>query len=112
MEHHGCVGERFGWRRAPATSSSTLLRRVRLRLGLGRCLPARRPRYYPKLVIASPYTPATGLRILTGDSPRRAELAAALIQGSVQLAERLGVSGLHWLFTDDDETEMLRCRRA
>lgn len=123
MEHQGCVGERFGW----------LPRHLLLRDEAGAAVAAAPcylkfnsygefvfdwawadayqragARYYPKLVVASPYTPATGLRILTGDSPRRAELAAALIQGSVQLAERLGVSGLHWLFTDETETGWLQ----
>jgi len=123
MEHHGCVGERFGW----------LPRHLALRderdqlLAVAPCYlkfnsygefvfdwawadayqRAGRP-YYPKLVIAAPYTPATGSRVLTGASPRRAELAAALIQGSVQVAERLGVSGLHWLFTSEDETAWMR----
>ena len=123
MERHGCVGERFGW----------LPRHLALRDDDGRLLAAapcylkfnsygefvfdwswadayqRMGRaYYPKLVVASPYTPATGSRVLTGDDPRRAELAAALIRGSVQVAERLGVSGLHWLFTAEDETRWLR----
>jgi len=123
MERNGCVGERFGW----------LPRHLALRDRSGRLLAAapcylkfnsygefvfdwawadayRRAgrAYYPKLVVASPYTPATGTRILTGDSPHRAELAAALIRGSQQLAERLGVSGLHWLFTDNDEAGWLQ----
>jgi hypothetical protein len=63
--------------------------------------------YYPKLVVASPYTPATGARMLTGDSPRRAEYAAALAEGARQLAGQLGVSSLHWLFTTEEETGWL-----
>jgi len=123
MEHHGCVGERFGW----------LPRHLVLRDDQDRAVAAapcylkfnsygefvfdwawadayRRAgeRYYPKLVVASPYTPATGLRILTGDTPERPTLAAALIKGSVQVAERLGVSGLHWLFTSDTEIDWAR----
>ncbi len=123
MEHHGCVGARFGW----------IPHHLTLRDGQGRWLAAapaylkynsygefvfdwawadayqRAGRaYYPKLVIASPYTPATGARILTGDTPRRAEYASALIQGSVEVAQQLGVSGLHWLFTTPRETDWLR----
>jgi len=123
MERHGCVGKGFGW----------IPRHLMLTDQQGRIV-AVAPcylkynsygefvfdwawadayqragrRYYPKLVIASPYTPATGRRILTGDTPRRAELAQALIQGAMQVAQELGVSGLHWLFTADDETEMMR----
>ncbi|MCG6942576.1 MAG: GNAT family N-acetyltransferase [Thiohalocapsa sp.] len=125
MEHHGCVGERFGW----------LPRHLVLRDEHNRPLAAAPcylkfnsygefvfdwawadayqragERYYPKLVVASPYTPATGLRILTGDNAERPALAAAMIQGSVQMAERLGVSGLHWLFTSEAETDWLRAQ--
>jgi len=123
MEHHGCVGERFGW----------IPRHLALRDGVGD-LVAAAPcylkfnsygefvfdwawadayqragrRYYPKLVVASPYTPATGQRALTGDSPHRAALIDALVRGAVELAGQLGVSGLHWLFTAGDETEAMR----
>ncbi|MGD9298265.1 MAG: GNAT family N-acetyltransferase [Thiohalocapsa sp.] len=125
MEHHGCVGERFGWlprhlvlhdeaERAVAAAPCYLKLNsygefvfdwawadAYRRAGM---------QYYPKLVVASPYTPATGLRILTGDSPERPTLAAALIQGSVQVAERLDVSGLHWLFTNETETDWARAQ--
>jgi len=55
-------------------------------------------------VVASPYTPATGPRILTGDTPRRAEYAAALLRGAGEVARGLGVSSLHCLFTTEEET--------
>ena len=122
MERHGCVGEGLGW----------LPRHLTLRDGRGELVAAapcylklnsygefvfdwswadayRRCglRYYPKLVIASPYTPATGPRILVADGPRQDEYAAALIQGSLELAEDLGVSSLHWLFTTEAETRNL-----
>ncbi|AFL72979.1 GNAT family N-acetyltransferase [Thiocystis violascens] len=63
--------------------------------------------YYPKLVVASPYTPATGSRLLTGAAPERRAYAQALIQGAVRVAEQLDVSSLHWLFTAADETDWL-----
>ncbi|KAA6187740.1 N-acetyltransferase [Thiohalocapsa marina] len=123
LERHDCVGERFGW----------IPRHLALRDEQDRLLAAAPcylkfnsygefvfdwawadawhragRRYYPKLVIASPYTPATGRRILTADATRRQEFAEALIRGSVQLAEQLQVSGLHWLFTDEDETAWMQ----
>ena len=55
-------------------------------------------------MVASPYTPATGPRILTADTPRRPEYAAALIRGACEVARGLGVSSLHWLFTSEEET--------
>jgi predicted N-acyltransferase len=63
--------------------------------------------YYPKLVVASPYTPATGPRILVADGPRKKGYVAALIRGALDIAEQMGVSSLHWLFTTDVETQAL-----
>jgi predicted N-acyltransferase len=55
-------------------------------------------RYYPKLVSASPYTPASGPKLLTApDAPAGVE--GLLIDAALQLAHRSGVSSLHWLFT-------------
>ncbi len=122
MERHGCVGESLGW----------LPRHLALHDAEGHLVAAapcylkfnsygefvfdwswadayRRKglRYYPKLVIASPYTPATGPRLLTGDSPARRDHARALIQGAIRVAEEAGVSSLHWLFTAHDEQALL-----
>jgi predicted N-acyltransferase len=125
MERHGCVGESLGW----------LPRHLALRNAEGYLVAAapcylkfnsygefvfdwswadayRRKglRYYPKLVIASPYTPATGPRLLTGDSPARRDHARALIQGAIQVAEEAGVSSMHCLFTADDEQRLLEAQ--
>ncbi|MEO0399103.1 MAG: GNAT family N-acetyltransferase [Pseudomonadota bacterium] len=53
-------------------------------------------RYYPKLVIAAPFTPVTGARFLAGDVSARAALAA----GAVDVAGQMGVSSLHVNFVD------------
>lgn len=59
--------------------------------------------YYPKLVIASPFTPATGPRVLvTPDADRRA-VAGSLIDATLRSARELGVSSAHWLFGTDLE---------
>ncbi|RVT87324.1 N-acetyltransferase [Rhodobacteraceae bacterium CCMM004] len=59
-------------------------------------------RYYPKLQIAVPFTPATGRRFLT--LPGLEDLGrAALVQGAVQVAEQNGVSSLHVTFCTDAE---------
>ena len=59
-------------------------------------------RYYPKLQIAVPFTPATGRRLLT--RPGREELGmAALVQGAVQIADGSGVSSLHVTFCTEAE---------
>ncbi|MEL7211498.1 MAG: GNAT family N-acetyltransferase [Pseudomonadota bacterium] len=72
-------------------------------------------RYYPKLQIAVPHTPATGRRFLTRPG-FEAEGQAALVQGAVQLAANNEVSSLHITFCTDAEaqagTEMGLMRRA
>jgi len=122
LERQGCLGERYGWlpqHLALRDEGGTLVAAAPCYLKLNSygefvfdwswADAYRRAglAYYPKLVVASPYTPATGARILTGDSPKRAEHAAALIRGATQVAERLGVSSLHWLFTTSEETGWL-----
>jgi predicted N-acyltransferase len=59
-------------------------------------------RYYPRLVSAVPFTPATGPRLLAETGPAR----MALIAAARALGEELGVSSLHVLFprTADRET--------
>jgi len=51
-------------------------------------------RYYPKLLSAVPFTPATGRRFLTLDE-YAATGAAALLQGAVQLASENNLSSFH-----------------
>ena len=61
-------------------------------------------RYYPKLQIAVPFTPATGRRFLV--HPDFPDLGvSALIQGAVQLAEQNRISSLHVTFCTEDEVE-------
>jgi uncharacterized protein len=59
-------------------------------------------RYYPKLQMAVPFTPATGRRFLT--KPGWEETGrAALVQGAVRLAEDNGVSSVHVTFCSEGE---------
>ena len=59
-------------------------------------------RYYPKLQIAVPFTPATGRRFLTRPG-FEAQGLAALIQGAVQVGADNGLSSLHVTFCTEDE---------
>ncbi len=62
--------------------------------------------YYPKLLFAVPFTPATGDRVLVApDVPagRRAELVAALADAASQLCRDLSLSSVHALFLREDE---------
>jgi predicted N-acyltransferase len=59
-------------------------------------------RYYPKLQIAVPFTPATGRRLLTLPGQEAAG-RAALVAGATRLADNNGLSSLHITFCTDEE---------
>jgi predicted N-acyltransferase len=59
--------------------------------------------YYPKLVSAVPFTPASSTRLLT-DSPEHARM---LIEAARQLATENDYSSLHFLFPEEQELELL-----
>lgn len=61
-------------------------------------------RYYPKLQMAVPFTPATGRRFLTKPGWDEAG-RAALVQGAVQLAEQNALSSIHITFCTQSEAE-------
>ncbi|MGZ5032736.1 MAG: GNAT family N-acetyltransferase [Usitatibacter sp.] len=60
--------------------------------------------YYPKLLAAVPFTPATGARLLAADAGVRKRLAAALLA----TARNSKVSSLHVLFPNADDAAALR----
>ena len=55
--------------------------------------------YFPKWLVAVPYSPVTGPRLLAADAATRATLAAAL----VALGDRAGLSSVHANFLPEDE---------
>lgn len=54
--------------------------------------------YFPKLLLAVPFTPATGRRLLTLPGEDRRTLCTLLLQGALQVCEQLQLSGAHVLF--------------
>jgi predicted N-acyltransferase len=64
-------------------------------------------RYYPKLVSSSPYSPVTGPRLLVAAGADRAEVKRHLGRAVLDYAQSEGVSSLHILFTDEEDTAML-----
>ena len=60
--------------------------------------------YYPKLLCAVPFTPATGARLLAADDATRAKLARALLD----TAKSSKVSSLHVLFPEESDATALR----
>ncbi len=59
-------------------------------------------RYYPKLQIAAPFTPATGPRVLTRDP----SLAAPLLKAAEQFCVSEGLSSAHATFLEPDQAAL------
>lgn len=118
LEHHGCVGPQFGWlpqHVAVYDLQGALIGAAPLYLkdnsygefvfdwSWADAYERAGGAYYPKLVSAVPYTPATGPRLLAADvTVQRSLLEAALVH-----ARELNVSSLHWLFPPTAEVELM-----
>ncbi len=63
--------------------------------------------YYPKLIVASPFTPATGARLLIDQAADEAEVLTGFAQGLRQLAAKLDLLSVHILFPREKETGRL-----
>lgn len=63
--------------------------------------------YYPKLVAAIPYTPATGPRLLIAPEADRASIAHDLVQHAIEHARNCRVSSLHCLFPNEEDLKTL-----
>ena len=63
--------------------------------------------YYPKLVVAVPYTPATGPRLLIAPDADSNTVANKLILHAMEHAKDAQVSSLHWLFPQDEDLQRL-----
>lgn len=59
--------------------------------------------YYPKLLSAIPFTPATGPKLLFADVADRATVAAALIKKALEMVRENNLSSLHYLFLTPEE---------
>ena len=65
-------------------------------------------RYYPKLQVAAPFTPATGPRLLVADTPRADEARAALIAGLEALRAQTQSSSVHVTFAQEPDIAALK----
>ncbi len=63
--------------------------------------------YYPKLLVAVPFTPAPGPRLLVRSGPGSETARATLAAGLVAAAEQLGVSSLHVNFALEADMAVL-----
>jgi predicted N-acyltransferase len=64
-----------------------------------------RVRYYPKLLLAIPFTPATGPRVLVADEADRERLVLAMAEGMRRVLDAEAISSAHVLFLREDEAE-------
>lgn len=64
--------------------------------------------YYPKLVLAVPFTPATGERILVREGFPREDVIRAFGDAAAELTKELSMSGAHALFVREDEASALK----
>ena len=64
-------------------------------------------RYYPKLQVSVPFTPATGRRLLVRPGPRAAAAREALVHGLQALRAQAGASSVHLTFLPEEDWEDL-----
>jgi len=121
LERSGCVGRRTAWQPAYllATQASELVGAIPLYMkhdsrgefvfdwGWADAYERSGRRYYPKLVAAVPFTPATGARLLVRPGADVARVREELIAGALEAAAELRVSSLHVLFPIEAERERL-----
>jgi predicted N-acyltransferase len=125
LETHGCAIPKTGWTARPIVvrDGGTLVAAApawRKDHSMGEFVydhgwadAARRAglRYYPKLVVAVPFTPVAGPRLLVRDGlPRHDEALATLAAGLEQASK--GCHGLHVLFDTEGEADWLAARGA
>ncbi len=115
LEHTGCIGLHSGWQprylvlrdaHGPAAAVASFIKThsygefvfdfawARAYERIGR-------RYYPKLTVAAPFTPASGPRLLVRPDLDRGAYADRLLAGLEQRAATSGVSSIHALFLDE-----------
>ncbi len=120
MERHECVGRRAGWipRHLGCFEGDTLVGAMPLYEkhnswgefvfdhAWAEAYRSAGIEYYPKLVNAIPFTPASGQRVPTREAGRE-EIVSALLGGARELMERHGFSGVHSLFVEAGEFGLL-----
>lgn len=60
-------------------------------------------KYYPKLQVSIPFTPATGRRLLIASEDSSNELENCLLSGAMQVAEQMEISSIHLTFAPEDQ---------
>ncbi len=125
LEEHGCLGERWGWLprhllvndadgrlvgAAPLYLKYNSYGEFVFDWSWAEAYQRRGLRYYPKLVSAIPYTPATGPRLLVAPDSDPEAVRKALLEAALEKARAEGLSSLHWLFTGPEDTAFLEAQ--
>jgi predicted N-acyltransferase len=122
LEESGCVSRRAGWlpRHLTLWDGARLIGACPLYLkshsqgefvfdhGWAEAAARAGIAYYPKLLVAVPFTPASGLRFLTHPAADRASVIRVLAQALTDICRRGTVSSVHVNFCLPDEAEVLR----
>ena len=66
--------------------------------------------YYPKLVVSIPFTPAAGPRLLYDRACGDDQVPGLLVEATLHVARQTQTPTLHWLFTEDDDSDHLSRR--
>lgn len=119
LEHHDCVGRTFGWLphhiliqdeqrsligAAPLYLKTNSYGEFVFDWAWADAYERAGMAYYPKAVCATPYTPATGPRLLVGNDDNADAIRKALMQTALELTRQNDLSSLHWLFPDAVDT--------
>lgn len=122
LERHGCVGTELGWipqhllvfdddhqliGAAPQYLKTNGYGELVFDHGWEHAYQRSGRSYYPKLVVAIPYTPAMGPRLLVSPGSDREQVIPALIAAGIEHAEQLQVSSQHWLFPHEADLQQL-----
>lgn len=123
LEESGCVGGRSGWSpayllvedaagallaAAPSFLKSHSQGEYVFDHGWADAYERAGGRYYPKIQVATPFTPASGPRLLVAEGPRAGEARAGLLAGLEALRDQAEASSVHVTFAQDPDIATLR----
>ncbi|MEY4685293.1 MAG: hypothetical protein RLZ25_1752 [Pseudomonadota bacterium] len=116
LETHRCLGDRVGWHPSPwlvKNPASAIVAALPLYVkdnsfgefvfdwAWAEAYQRHGMPYYPKWVVASPFTPATANKFLSAAITPEPEFHRILLQGVIESAEEQGISSVHFLFTNE-----------
>jgi predicted N-acyltransferase len=124
LEHAACVGPDTGWRprhvlarrgarivgALPLYEKSHSWGEFVFDFGWAQAYSRHGLQYYPKLVAATPFTPATGPRLLVAPGEDADSVRTTLLAGARDLMRSLGASSLHVQFADEADATWLQQR--